>query len=282
MTDEAVRLRRRCCLYRHFDADGVLLYVGISSDPGHRTFEHSVGAGRRWVNYASRMEGVWYASTEAARAAELIAIRHEAPVFNSANRSSHAESEARKRAYEQSHVPLAVPGEHVPPRLTRAEATEAVRQQILARDLPPGEKMTPIPALAVELDIGHERARLVVETLVKEGWLEKPRFRGPCFVTRTLPPVPPSAERLAVLRGSGYKPAHEVIAERLRAQIESGQLAPGDQIPSLSELAKSATTSIKSAQLAVGLLRVDGLVATRKGQRTRVLPSGRAALEAAS
>lgn len=282
MSDEAIRFRRRCCLYRHFDADGVLLYVGISNDPGYRTHEHSVGAGRRWVIFASRMEGVWYASTEAARAAEKVAIRDEAPVFNSANRSTHAESEARKRAYEQSHVPLAVPGEQVRPRLTRAEAAEAVRQQIITGDLQLGEKMTSIPALAAELDIGHERARLVVDRLIDEGWLEKPQFRGPCFVTSTLPPARPDPEHLAVVRGRGYRPAYEVMAEQLRAQIESGELGLGDALPSLSELAEVADTSIKTAQQAVGLLKEDGWVVTQKGHRTRVVRSGAGELDVAS
>lgn len=73
----------RCALYRHFDATGVLLYVGISERPGRRTGKHAESSD--WVAFAARMEAEWLDSRELAVAREKEAIRSERPVFNRAH-----------------------------------------------------------------------------------------------------------------------------------------------------------------------------------------------------
>lgn len=72
--------RVRCILYRHFDAMGVLLYVGISEDPEGRTRTHARTA--TWAQYASRMTADWYDTREEAERAERVAIVTEKPIFN--------------------------------------------------------------------------------------------------------------------------------------------------------------------------------------------------------
>ncbi|MCT9820502.1 GntR family transcriptional regulator [Microbacterium sp. W1N] len=60
------------------------------------------------------------------------------------------------------------------------------------------------------------------------------------------------------------------IADDLRSQIISGRLAPGDDLPSESELGQRWSTSRGPIRNALALLRAEGLVETRKGRPGRV------------
>lgn len=77
------RAPERTALYRHYDADAVLLYVGIANDPALRFKAHAHQS--VWTQFAARHEGEWFASREEAEAAERVAIREESPLFNKAH-----------------------------------------------------------------------------------------------------------------------------------------------------------------------------------------------------
>lgn len=66
-------------LYRFFDADDRLLYVGISDQPIRRWAGHTE---RRWWREARTCTVQWYGSRHEAAAAEKHAITHEDPVHN--------------------------------------------------------------------------------------------------------------------------------------------------------------------------------------------------------
>lgn len=68
------------CLYRFFDAQGVLLYVGIAKDPVVRERQHAQHS--TWHAHARSRTIEWFEDRESALAAERAAIRDEAPVFN--------------------------------------------------------------------------------------------------------------------------------------------------------------------------------------------------------
>jgi hypothetical protein len=87
---------RRCVLYRHYDVDGVLLYVGITESPEGRTREHARSS--VWVRYAHHMTAEWFDSRDDAEAAERAAIRNEMPVFNIAH--AVGDPDGRIRAYQ--------------------------------------------------------------------------------------------------------------------------------------------------------------------------------------
>lgn len=70
----------RTALYRHFAADGTLLYVGVSKRPVRRLDEHSETA--RWFHQLVRTTVCWFDTREAALAAEKAAIQGEHPRFN--------------------------------------------------------------------------------------------------------------------------------------------------------------------------------------------------------
>lgn len=67
-------------LYRHFDANGTLLYVGISATPAYRLNQH---IDREWFNDIRLVKVEMYPTREEALEAEINAIKTEAPRFNS-------------------------------------------------------------------------------------------------------------------------------------------------------------------------------------------------------
>ena len=67
-------------LYRHYDKDGILLYVGISLNFLTRTDTHSNFA--QWWNLIATIKVAHYASRDIAEDAERRAIINEKPIFN--------------------------------------------------------------------------------------------------------------------------------------------------------------------------------------------------------
>lgn len=66
-------------VYRFYDEDSRLLYVGIAKDPDKREREHE---GSLWHRHAARREDRWHGSRPEALSEERRAIRTELPVFN--------------------------------------------------------------------------------------------------------------------------------------------------------------------------------------------------------
>ncbi|MFI2663253.1 hypothetical protein [Micromonospora carbonacea] len=71
---------RRTALYRHYDAEGRLLYVGVTFNPGHRASGHRAYA--EWIDQATTFTGTWFPTRAEALAAEKEAIRAEKPIYN--------------------------------------------------------------------------------------------------------------------------------------------------------------------------------------------------------
>jgi hypothetical protein len=67
-------------VYRLFDAEGVLLYIGASINPQGRLNYHQF---RSYWPSVVRIELIWYSTRVEARAAERAAIEAEAPRLNS-------------------------------------------------------------------------------------------------------------------------------------------------------------------------------------------------------
>ncbi len=68
-----------CKLYRHFNNDGRLLYVGISVNPLSRLEEHK---NSKWFASIAKMTVETFATTEEAERAEKLAIKSESPICN--------------------------------------------------------------------------------------------------------------------------------------------------------------------------------------------------------
>jgi hypothetical protein len=71
-------------LYRHFDQDGTLLYVGIAIDPIKRLYSHSSVS--HWYDQIETVKIKRYPSRYTALAAEVEAIRTEKPLYNVAGK----------------------------------------------------------------------------------------------------------------------------------------------------------------------------------------------------
>lgn len=67
-------------LYRYFDSEDRLLYVGVSASAIRRLLEHA--SGKAWAPLVARVDVQTLPSREAALAAEKIAIAKEQPKFN--------------------------------------------------------------------------------------------------------------------------------------------------------------------------------------------------------
>ena len=70
----------RTALYRHYDADGGLLYVGISLCAVSRLAQHRLAA--KWYSDIRRVEVEWFNNRPAAVDAEKLAIVKEKPRHN--------------------------------------------------------------------------------------------------------------------------------------------------------------------------------------------------------
>jgi GntR family transcriptional regulator len=71
------------------------------------------------------------------------------------------------------------------------------------------------------------------------------------------------------------QPMYQQIAEKLRAQIESGELEPGDQLPAELELRDRYASSRNTIRDAIKQLTSQGFVETRPGQGTFVSEASR-------
>src|SRR5690606_27239204 len=60
--------------------------------------------------------------------------------------------------------------------------------------------------------------------------------------------------------------ASDVLAERLRQMILSGQIQPGHQLPAERELVKETSLSRASVREALRILELEGLIETRRGR----------------
>jgi predicted GIY-YIG superfamily endonuclease len=72
--------RRLTTVYRLYDDNGRLLYVGTSVDPQERWEQHA--RNKLWWSSVSRASVEWYATRTEAMAAERAAIQGESPLFN--------------------------------------------------------------------------------------------------------------------------------------------------------------------------------------------------------
>ncbi len=69
---------------------------------------------------------------------------------------------------------------------------------------------------------------------------------------------------------SGKGGAYQRIADDLLARIDSGELGPGDLLPSISELMAQYNVSKSTVASAMDVLRASGVVVTRQGTSARV------------
>jgi len=82
-------------LYRYYDADDLLLYVGITGNLYRRQTRHERASS--WMDFVARSTVERFPDREAAETAETAAIKAEGPLFNDVH---NATPEARQRLVE--------------------------------------------------------------------------------------------------------------------------------------------------------------------------------------
>lgn len=107
----------RTCLYRHYNENGDLLYVGVSLNLAARLNQHATTS--QWFHQIFRVEVEWFDTREAALNAERAVIVLERPLFNKIFQSSGMplmESEN-----DQTRITLRVPSVLMKEVKTRAK-----------------------------------------------------------------------------------------------------------------------------------------------------------------
>lgn len=77
------------CVYRAFDGDGALLYVGCTQDPMYR-LRHWTTELSEWTFHVRAVSFEWFTTRSAARSVEAAAIRSERPAYNVAHKGPGA------------------------------------------------------------------------------------------------------------------------------------------------------------------------------------------------
>jgi hypothetical protein len=160
----------RTALYRHFDADRNLLYVGISVNPESRWKSHLYSLAE-WPRFAALRTDEWFDTRAAAEAAEVAAIKAERPRFNGSHNFVEASFTATIWA-----PPI------VGPCKREAIATR-VRQEIESGNWGPGVRIPSASQIATETKVSLSTATKAVTPFIRNGVLEVQGGRG-VFVAR--------------------------------------------------------------------------------------------------
>jgi GntR family transcriptional regulator len=76
-----------------------------------------------------------------------------------------------------------------------------------------------------------------------------------------------------VISNSSNLPIYEQIKEQIKSQILSGELAEGELLPSLRQLARDLKISVLTTTRAYNGLEQDGFITSRQGKGFFVMPS---------
>lgn len=131
----------KCALYRHFDAEGTLLYVGISLRPLTRTKEHVTLSG--WADQIVNVRIEYFPTRKEAQEAEARAVLDENPVHNIRLRKPKKEPRVLKVTEERAEgerLNLTRRVLHFAPLYKPAEAASALglSTKILNREIAEG------------------------------------------------------------------------------------------------------------------------------------------------
>ena len=112
----------KTALYRHFSADGELLYVGISLSVLQRIGQHSKHSS--WFNRIARISIENFDSREEAKLAEQRVIESEKPFFN-----VHHNTKKHKTTYiAEGFSPAEISAEDIEKRILKIDANYTVEE----------------------------------------------------------------------------------------------------------------------------------------------------------
>lgn len=139
----------RTALYRLYDNNGELLYVGITNKPNHRFGQHR--RTKPWWPRVARKELKWFSTTEDASKAEKKAITEEEPRYNL---SANALKITRKTPDK--------------PRISYKDIADDLRRAILDGQFAPGARLPGQHQLMREYGVAESTVRQAFSTLAAE------------------------------------------------------------------------------------------------------------------
>ena len=149
-------------------------------------------------------------------------------------------------------------GADVAPRTTAWGAykgiADALRTRLAGGEFPPGSSLPSEAQLCAEYRVSRNTLRRSLDQLANEGLIVAQPGRGR---------VVPLAASDALVTAT---PHYRSMATALRTMIESGELGPGDALPSESALAQQYGVSRGTARHALAELEGSGLVESVHGK----------------
>jgi len=155
----------RTALYRFYDADGRLLYVGISNNPESRWKGHRYSI-KRWPALVARRADEWFDSRTEAEAAEVAAIKDEKPRFNGAHN------------FTEGTFTAAIWSSSIVGQRKREEIIERIRREIASGNWSPGTRIPSATQIATFTKTSKSTTTKAIGPLIREGLLSVHGGRG--------------------------------------------------------------------------------------------------------
>ncbi|MEV0662166.1 winged helix-turn-helix domain-containing protein [Actinomadura luteofluorescens] len=133
---------------------------------------------------------------------------------------------------------------------TYAHISDVLRRRLINGAYAPGARLPSEAALCAEFHVARNTVRRALSSLQAEGLIT----------------VHPGVGRFALDTAAPPRTRTEHIATRLRYQIETGRLQPGDALPSEKQLARRHGVSRTTARAALITLETAGLVTCVQGK----------------
>ncbi|MCX4791917.1 GntR family transcriptional regulator [Streptomyces sp. NBC_01221] len=152
------------------------------------------------------------------------------------------------------------------------QASEVLRAAIQTGEYAPGSRLPSARVLQARFGVSSSTVQNALSVLKWEGLVYSVLGRG-SYVSSTRPGFPPTARAghsshptEVVDAEHDPRPPYVRTADRLREEIRSAILKPGDQLPSARELQDRFDIANSTAQNAVRVLKREGLVYAVKGK----------------
>jgi DNA-binding GntR family transcriptional regulator/predicted GIY-YIG superfamily endonuclease len=217
-------MTERTALYRLYDADDRLLYVGISNDPPYRLQQHA--ADKAWWHEVDRHTLEWVDSRQEALDAERLAISTEHPRYN----HTHKQSSVLRFIKPQRLNEMQSGAPWTPHQVMAAE----LRGFVQSGSLRPGDRFPTVGELVAVYGVSNVTVQRALGLLKSEGFAQGRMGSG---VYATLPP------------GFRHEKASQGLASQLEGVIELLPVNEGRPSAKLCQalgIERGATTRARS------------------------------------
>lgn len=214
----------RTALYRLYDTDGRLAYVGIAKDPAGRWKQHARYS--EWWPKVTNKAVTWFDSRDGAEHAEKAAIKTEGPLYNRTHVpciGALREGEAIRDAWplyelDRQRSRLLYTREAQTHRPLFALAAEALREDIIEKRLRPGDRLPTYHQLRERFGTSIGPILNAIEMLEEEGWVERRDGRRGAYVCAVEVPINDPEAAAVILRSRLDQTAFAALVAELTSR----------------------------------------------------------------